>query len=184
MKSDILSLEKELDKTKKDLEASRKAIWDMLNYANMYVVILDRNMVIKLINYSLATELGFKSEDEPIGLCWLDFIPPKDHDRVSTIHKKLSIDQDMEHYGEVSNKVKRKDGSTMLVKWFNVPINSEYNVTLSFGLSQDKVVEITEDSVRSYYADILQKDKTMIQSLKDSLFGERETKACTPEGAI
>ena len=95
MKSDIKSLETELDRTKKELGATRKAIWDMLNYANMYVVILDKEMRIKLINYSLATELGFASEDEPIGKCWLDFIPENEHDKMSTVHESLSVRQDV-----------------------------------------------------------------------------------------
>jgi len=182
MKPDISSLETELDKTKKELGAMRKAVWDMLNYANMYVVILDRKMHIKLINYSLATELGFKTENEPIGKCWLDFISVEERGMISNAHNKLAFQQDNKHYGEVTNNVCRKDGTNFPVKWFNIAINSDYNVTLSFGLPKDRIMEITEDSVRSYYADISKKDKTMIQSLKDTLFKNPQEITCTPNG--
>lgn len=186
MEKDNSILENELDKAKRELEelkeksrSLQKAIWDMLNYANMYVVILDPSMNIKLINYSLAKELGFESENDPLGRCWLDFIREEDREQIKITHAKVAFEQDIENFGEVTNYVLSGDGSTFLVKWFNVPINSQYNVTMSFGLPRDKRAEITEESIRSYYRDILEKDKTMIKSLKESLFGEA-SHACNP----
>jgi hypothetical protein len=46
----------------------------MLNFTNMYCLVLDKEMVIKFANLSLALDLGFESYEEMIGHCWLDFI--------------------------------------------------------------------------------------------------------------
>lgn len=176
MKDDIKKLEKELNEVRKELKILkdnenllRKAIWDMLNYANMFVVILDSRMIIKLINYSLSISLGFKDEIEPIGRCWLDFIPDDSKNLIKIAHNKLVFNRDVKNYREVINEIIGIDNKINLVKWFNIPINSIYNLTLSFGLSLDNKPEVTEESIRSYYTNIIEKDKTMIQSLRDSL---------------
>jgi hypothetical protein len=176
-KDDQLSqLEKELKDTKLQLQQFkdqtlflRKALWDMLNYAKMYVVILDPDMKIKLINYSLATALGFENEKQPLERCWEDFVPSDTKQLISQSHNKLAFSRGMK-LTEVINEIQTLDKQRILVKWFNIPINSEYNMTLSFGLPRsNKPVELTGESIRSYYTDILERDKTMIEAMKESV---------------
>lgn len=170
--------QKELTELKLEAKSLRKAVWDMLNYAQMYVVILDRDMNIVLINYSLSTALGFKNEKEPIGRCWGDFIPPEGQDLVYVIHQKLAFEQD-NSYREVTNEILTMDGEKILVKWFNIPINSQFNMTFSFGLPRlDTPLIISEDAVRAYYHDILHRDKTMIKSIRDSLVAQKRVESC------
>lgn len=165
----------ELETVKKELELERskskvltKAIWDMLNYTDFFVLLLDSTLTIKLINWSLAIRLGFENEKEPIGKNWFDFIPEKEREYILKCHKNLTIKKNND-FKEVVNSIVTKKGELIKVKWFNIPINSSYNMVFSIGL--ERVNEITEDSIRAYYRDIIDRDKTMIQVLRDSVIG-------------
>jgi hypothetical protein len=162
---------KELCKSLKERKLLQKAIWDMLNYANMYVVLLGEDLTIKLINWSLATKLGFKDEREPLGECWLEFIKPEEHLRIKAIHSDVTKNKDSK-FVEHENDIVTKDNIIISVKWFNIHINTDYNMTFSFGIPKTIPAEITEESIRNYYRDIIEKDKTMIKSLKETVLSE------------
>lgn len=186
--------ENEITRLKQELEGSKqiiqdlkhksselqKAIWDMINYANMYVLLLDKNMIVKLINWSLANELGFENEKQVIGKCWLDFIPNDYKELIEIAHFCLIKEKKYHKYKEMANEVKKLDGTTFLVKWFNIPINNIYNITFSIGLKAniEESNIVSEDSIRSYYRDIIVKDRTMIQSLKDISLKGFEASSC------
>ena len=173
LKEKLRQQEETIKGLKEESIGLKKAIWDMLNYANMYVLLLNSKMIITLINWSLATELGFKDEREPIGKCWLDFIPEEITDMIEIAHNHLAFKSDKKKYREVTNEVKCLDGKKITIKWFNIPINSEYHMTFSMGIKlstpvpSSDITIVTEDSIRSYYKDIIEKDRTMIQSLRD-----------------
>ena len=82
----MTALKKELEETKKELDKTKNAILDMMNYSDMFVLVLDEKMNIKFINWSLSTNLGFKDEFEPVGRCWLDFIKKDEVENISYIH--------------------------------------------------------------------------------------------------
>lgn len=185
MNKDVDTLEKELTqskevirKLKRESLELKKAIWDMLNHAQMYVLILDSNMIIRLINWSLATDLGFHNEREVIGKCWTEFLPEKNKNQVIAAHMNIAYRKDKnKYYREFTNDIETITKDLITVKWFNVAINSGYNMTFSMGLKVSNVdldtsISISEDSIRSYYRDIIQKDRTMIQSLKDVVLKE------------
>lgn len=171
IKEQLKETKKELCKSLKERQRLQKAIWDMLNYANMYVVLLDSELNIRLINFSLATKLGFKDEKEPVGVCWLEFIKPEERLKIKTVHKNITEEKDSK-FMEYKNDIITKAGENLSVKWFNVPINSDYHMTFSFGLPKSTPLEITEDSIRSYYRDIIEKDKTMIKTLKQTVLSK------------
>jgi PAS domain S-box-containing protein len=177
---DLSSLEKELTKSKdvikklkREATTLKKAIWDIINYAEMYVVILDKHMIIRLINHSLAKELGFENERDVIGRCWKEFIPEDQQLQVMSVHYTIAHEPEKySKFAEFTNDIHNLNGDRTHVKWFNVPINGGYNMTYSMGLKVDPKkraaeVKISEDSVRTYYRDIIEKDRTMIQSLRD-----------------
>ena len=179
MNANISNIEKELCKTKQELQYSvdesnllKKAIWDMLNYSNMYFLILDKKMNIKLVNYRLAKILGFASEKEAIGEHWLQFIRGKDKKQIEIFHDTINDKHDTNHFNEIVSEIISKDKNIVLVKWFTVAINSKYNVVMSFGLPRTINEELTDESIRSYYTDVLEKDKTMIKFLKETLTGD------------
>ena len=176
MNTDASKIERKLCKTEQKLKyieeesnLLKKAMWDMLNYSNMYFLIIDKRMNIKLINHRLAKILGFDSEKEIIGECWLQFIQDKDKEYIEDCHLKITTANDTNHFNEIVNEIITKDGNVILVRWFNIAINSKYNVVLSFGLPRTINKELTDESIRTYYTDILKKDKTMIKFLKETL---------------
>lgn len=160
-------------KQKEDAELKlgkvKTALFDMLNYANMYTIILDEKMNIRYINWSLAKALGFNNEFEPIGRCWNDFLPKTMVDNIALIHKTIIDGSDPDKYREVMSDIITLTGRQITVKWFNTKINHEYNWTFSFGLPSNEPLEKTEEAIRAYYRDILEKDRTMIQSMRELL---------------
>ena len=164
-----------VSKTYNDMEgrvrSMRNAVWDMLNYANLFVVVLDENMNIKLVNWSLATTIGFKNEDEMLGRHWLDFIPEAERETISTYHSLLSESKNFDGINrEFFNCILTNDGNGINVKWFNTKVNNNYNWTFSIGIPrEDRNFENTEDSIRAYYRDIIDQDKTMIEALRDTI---------------
>lgn len=184
LESELKQTKEELYKTSMEKEALKKAIWDMLNYAQMFILLLDSKMNILLINNSFSVKLGFKDERELIGRCWLDFIKPKEHDQISAIHQSVAhgSEADQEKYREVVNDIIKPNGQVCTIKWFNFAVNHEYNLTFSFGIPKEFPTEITESSIRSYYQDVLQKDKTMILSLRDTVLGGmKASDKCDPD---
>jgi PAS domain S-box-containing protein len=180
----INKLESELKETKDKLkqtsmkkEALEKAIWDMINYANIFVLLLDSKMHVLLINQSFSKTLGFDDAKEVIDKCWLDFIKPEDKDLITAVHHSLAFDGEKESkkYREVVSDIIKLDGESLSIKWFNFPINHQYNLTFSFGIPTEVPAEITEESIRTYYREILLKDKTMILSLKDMAIKDLQT---------
>jgi PAS domain S-box-containing protein len=174
-------LKKELEHTKKELEKTKNAIWDMMNYSSMFVLILDDKMHIQFINWSLATALGFKNEEEPIGRCWLDFIPTDQRDLISGIHHSIKMNEKDEKYKEMVNEVKCQNGEVLTIKWFNTKINREHEWTFSFGLQMEASTNVTEESLRSYYQDIVKKDRTVILSMRDKILADSKLDVCEPK---
>ena len=143
----------------------------MLNYANnLFLVILDSSMIVKLANWSLATTLGFENEKEIIGHCWLDFIKTEEKDMIKNIHNLVTNNHEKANeYREVTNDIVLPFGETMVVKWFNIKINNNLNLTISIGIKCNYDYEESEESVRSYYRDVIEKDKTMIKSFRETI---------------
>lgn len=164
-------------------EKLMKAIWDMMNFANMYVLVLDDKMNIRFANYSLYTILGFNDYHDILGRCWLDFIKREDSRSITAIHHAISTNtEDASNFNEYRNDIITLDGREISVKWFNAHINSEYNWSFSIGLRTEKPVFITEDSVRAYYNQVISNDRTMILSLRNSILGSTpNVDACEPE---
>jgi len=175
LESKLKETKEELNKAFKEKEALTKAIWDILNYSEIFVVLLDSKMNIVLINYKLATKLGFKDEKEAVGRCWLDFIKPEEHVQMTAIHYTLTHEKDIEKYREVVNDIVKLDGKVCTIKWFNFSVNNKSNLTLSLGIPTNFPTEITEESLRTYYKDVLRKDRTMIKSLRDIVITGIET---------
>ena len=182
--NEIEELRIELSQYKNESITLKKAIWDMLNYANMFVLILDKNMTIKLCNYSLATFIGFKNEKEILEKNWLDFIPEREKNLVTHVHTMVKIceEQKDEKYKEVINDILLLNGNITTVRWFNLCINHSYQMSFSIGVAQQKPAEATDESIRSYYRDIIDKDRTMIKSIRELVLckGSDQSKCAPP----
>ena len=66
-----------------------------------------------------------------------------------------------------------------MVHWFNSHINTEYNWSFSFGITKTpNPTMVTMDSIREYYKDIIEYDRTMIESMKETII--QNDKVCQP----
>ena len=168
---------------KEQVKQLRRTIFQMLNYANMYVLVLDEKMDIKFANNSLAVDLGFNGYKEVVGKCWLDFITEKERKIIITIHAIVAGGiEDWEKYREFQNIIKSINGEEIGVHWFNSHINTDFNWSFSFGIRQKPNTQVTMESIRKYYKDIVDKDRTMINSMRDMLvFRNKIMDSCEPK---
>ena len=177
MSKNIQQLEDELIKTQMLLNETRdeqkvlkKAVWDLLNHASLFLVLLDQNLNVCLSNWSLAHKLGFKNEKELVGKCWLDFIKPEEKNLVKNIYQMIVKNSEKaEEYKEIAYELVLPDNTFLLIKWFNVHINGKSQLTLSIGIQRYVPPEESEDAVRSYYRDIIDNDATIIKAIRETL---------------
>ena len=152
----------------KKLQLSLKELFD---YTNIYMLILDSNMKVKSCSYKLGKDLGYKSEEEIIGLNWKQFLKEKDSTKIDLVHKNVVEDSDkyQKFLREVTNKVVTKSGTTINVKWFNSRIRNGNIYTFSIGIPYNRTVNASDDieSIRSYWKHVLDKDETTLKALKN-----------------
>jgi len=155
-----------IEKTK--LQVSLKELFD---YTNIYLLILDCDMKIKMCSYKLGKDLGFKHEEEMIGLPWKQFLKEKDQTKIKTVFNNVVNDTEkyQKFLREVTNKIITKTGSTISVKWFNSRIRNGNIYTFSIGIPYNRKVTPADDieSIRSYWKHVLDKDETTLRALKE-----------------
>lgn len=151
----------------------RNSIWDIFNYLNFILVYLDKDMNIVLANYYLAKTLGYKSEKELIGLNWGQFLLSDEKELVTHVHQE-NLNEGNNQFREFLNKLRNKNGDDIEVRWFNCTVTNGTVGTFSIGIPGDEVRSV--ESMRAYWRDIIEKDKTSIKAMK-SLFKAKENGA-------
>lgn len=149
----------------------KNMIWELFNYCNTYLVLLDRNMNVKLANLSLASDLGFEAETDLIGKNWLDFIPEENKSFIQHTYHNITLFPFKENHKELINEIKTIDNKIITVKWINNYINSKFNMVLSTGIKTDLIEKHmkSEDTMRSFYMDIIKRDRNMIEALRETV---------------
>jgi len=150
-----------------EVEKIQDGVWKLLDYSNMFVVMLDHDLKIKIINYHLSKTLGFDSPTELTGQDWRQFLRKPDYELIH--HVANEIIKGNQNYKEFTNDIIDINKKTLTVKWFNTLINHEFNCVFSIGLPLTKEPTIDEDidSLRSYFRDILEQDRTVINAMKE-----------------
>lgn len=159
---------KQHQKERLQLQLSLK---DLFNFTNIYMLILDSNMKVKMCSYKLAKDLGYKSEQELLNLNWEQFIAIEEIKRIKEIHKHILKKDDKyeKQFREVSNKIIKKNKDTIEVKWFNSQIKNGATYSFSIGIPYNRTVSADDDidTIRAYWKHIIDKDKTTLKALKD-----------------
>ena len=152
---------------KKESEKLTKSLWDIFNYSNFAVVLLDPNMNILLGNFYLAQLVGLDSEDLLTGRNWLEFIDESEEKIIKFVHANVICNEHI-------NDIKTLTGKKIPIRWFNSKINQGFEGTFSIGIpiTQTITQEDTIDSMRAYWSDIIKQDKTTIQAMK-KIFDEQ-----------
>lgn len=151
----------------------RVSLRELFDYTNIYLLILDENMVIKLCSYKLWKDLGYNSETEIIGKDWKTFLPEKEKIKLEFAHK--NVIEDTEDYQnslrEITNKIITKKGTTITVKWFNSRIANSHIYSFSIGLPYNRTITEADEieSIRAYWKYVVDKDETTLMALKNSI---------------
>jgi hypothetical protein len=141
-------------------------LWGLLNYTNLYVIVLDDNLKIRLANYPLLKFINIENENDAVGIDWMSYIPEVDKDQVLHATKKL-ISQE-ENYIEITNDISNSQ-DTVTVRWFISYVNDKTHWLFSIGvpISHSVSTQANIDTVRAYYRDVILKDRAMIKNIKE-----------------
>ena len=164
----LLSIPKIAKTKNSEILLTQANIWNLLNYSsNTFVVVLDSQMNVKIANYHLYSTLGFEKEDEILGKRWTIFIKESMIEVIEHVHEEVL--KKNPGYSEFAHEIVDKAGKLVMVKWFNSMINSDYNWVFSIGIPLIKEPTIDEDidSIRSYFKEVLERDKTTILAMKE-----------------
>jgi hypothetical protein len=153
--------------TYSEVEKIQSEIWKLLDYSNLFVVMLDRNLEIKIINYHLSKILGYDRPSDLIKKDWREFLRSPDHELIHHVYNEI-IDGN-QSYKEFTNDIIDLEKKTITVKWFNTLINHDFNCIFSVGvpLTKDPSIDEDIDSLRAYFRDILEQDRTIINAMKE-----------------
>jgi len=146
------------------------SLLDLINYSNLYVLILDSKMKIKLCSSLLAKDLGYDDSSDLRDKCWMDFIPYELKENIYNVFDNIMGRVEVvDDFREVTNPVIPKTGEKIIVKWFNTKITNGDNYAFSIGIPISKPItkEDSITSIRSYWSDIIESDRTTIDSLKN-----------------
>jgi PAS domain S-box-containing protein len=159
-----------IPRTKKTLEDAKRKVeinlWNLLNYSNLLILVLTKDNEIKLCNYRLCKFLGFDNEEEVVGKQWPDFLNESDRSVLAYIQDKMK--EKIEDFEEVAYDIITPDGG-ISVKWFISMINSDLNWTFCIGMPIYSGITIEDnlDTLRSYFRDIIVKDRTTINAMRE-----------------
>ncbi len=168
--SDRLS---DLSQVKRKIEIG---LWDVFNYSNIYLLILDPEMNIRLCSYMLAIDLGYESEDEIIGENWLDFLPDNMKTNITHIHNHIikNPTSKEKRFQEVTNDIITIKKKIITVRWFNACINNGVKLTFSIGIPLTKDITKNDniETLRAYWAEKINKDRTTIDAFRGLMYSQ------------
>ena len=113
----LLKVSKHHSNLKETIYHKSEDLWNMINYSTFFVVILDKDFNIVKANYSLSTSLGFKNEDDIVGVNWLKFIDESLQEIIINVHD--NVKKDTAKFKEFTNDIISINGDKLMVKWFN-----------------------------------------------------------------
>lgn len=144
---------------------------ELFNYTNIYMLILNSDMTIKMCSYKLAKDLGYTSEESLIGENWSQFLKEKDQTKIKIVHDNVvdNTEKYQKFLREVTNKIVTKTGTTIAIKWFNSRIKNGDVFSFSIGIPYNRKVSPDDniDSIRAYWKHVLDKDETTLKALKN-----------------
>ena len=143
------------------------ALWDSLYYSNFYFLVLNCSLEIIKINEKLSYIINLDKDKKSESV--LNYITPEYKSIIPGLCDTL-IGNDNK-YIEFVFDLKNTSGKTISVKWFITFVNDGHNYLLCIGIPLTTKIDLDQDidSVRHYYKTIVDKDKIMIQSLKNTL---------------
>jgi len=142
-------------------------LWKALDYSHLFVILLNKDFKVVLANYRLAKILGYQDEGELIGADWNSHLANADVELITHVLNETLTGN--KKYEEFTNDILTKNKERITVRWFNTLINSTFNCVFSIGVPLTKEITVDDniDSVRAYFTDIIRRDRTTINAMKE-----------------
>ncbi len=170
----LLRVSDKSQKLRKEIISKNKSLWDIFNYSNFYVCMLNQEFQITLANYYLSHQLGFEEECDLIGKNFREYVP----ESFSNIMPKI-FDGVLQTHGETHDFVcEIMDPNTKVevtVKWFISFINTTINSYFMIGipLLKDITPQDSVETIRQYWRNIIERDRSTIKSLKETVMASK-----------
>jgi len=147
-----------------------ETLYNIFNYSEWYILILDKEMNIKFCNLYLAKTLRNDNIEKLIEKNWLDFIPKNKRETIKHIHNDILNDGKL--FLENINEIKHKNNKTFFIKWFNTKINHGINWIFSIGFPfyENQLTESNDiNCIRNKFKELIETDRTTIQLMQEKI---------------
>lgn len=130
-------------KAEQDLLEAKEFSENLINTANVLVLVLDLRGIVKVANKTAETITGY-TINELIGKNWFDLIPARHLDEMRAALNKLKTDNFPRHY---ENPILTKAGQERYLVWQNNELieNGEVTGTVSFGIDMTEQKKIEKE---------------------------------------
>ena len=137
----------------------------LIDFSNMFLVIMGEDGKIASIGNRVSKHINHPENFVELnGKNWFDFVVPIDRERVQGEYNEIILNKDL--CKETIYGISGETSGAIQIKWIISYVNHEYNLVLSIGIPVSKD-ETEFERIRNYYSEIIAKDRTNIQSIKD-----------------
>jgi PAS domain S-box-containing protein len=148
-------------------QATGAGYWKMIYHAPIMAIVLQEDLRIRACNLKMAQTLGYEDPEALVGRSWFDFLSAQTREVFAAVHHSVMCG-DLEQYGEFENEIINRNGDTILIKWFNSYLDDE-RISLSIGIPPRKLLIMREDDIRTYWYDVILRDRKAILAMQSAL---------------
>lgn len=167
VRSKLLEIQDDLRKAESERTRFEENIWELIDYAKFFLVVLDKDLNIRVCNDSLASILGLRDGKEAVGMNWLNFTPEESRESLKRVYSYLLSGD--ETHKEFVEEIVTATNEVIFIKWFNRLANGSLLLRVGVATSSENNSRKTIDDVRLYFKNVIEKDRTMIEVLKKSI---------------
>ena len=142
-------------------------VWNVLESANYYVVIFDKELRIVLCNKLFADVLGVKETLDVVGNLFTDYVSEDDAYIFKTM--QVHVSNPKNQMSEFLSELIDSERGVHMVKWFNSWINTHTNWTFCFGVPIKEDISYSESVgiMRERFKDTINVHRNLINEFKE-----------------
>ena len=142
-------------------------MWNVLESANYYVVIFDKELRIVLCNKLFADVLGVKETLDVVGNLFTDYVSEDDAYIFKTM--QVHVSNPKNQMSEFLSELIDSERGVHMVKWFNSWINTHTNWTFCFGVPIKEDISYSESVgiMRERFKDTINVHRNLINEFKE-----------------
>ena len=165
----LLKVSKTYECFRNEQDQLKLSLREVFNHSNLYLLILDRDMVVKSCSTKLMEDLGYDDVCDIEGKPWFNFIKSENKEHILHLHKQVFADTEIRKKGlkESVTSILTKDDKEIVVKWFySIIKNGDVH---SFNIGMPRRSSISPDdsleSIREYWREAIILDKKVLKDI-------------------